>query len=155
MSKADDERQVFESFAIAARLEAESIESRKPPYPDISCRIGNVVRYFELTRAANQGIADEVGRLLAKARKTGESGVGRAQVYNDEATLRAAVARKAESSHETDGAPLDLVVYYDGVFHPAPEFEWIEQAVSELRAQYCGRWNAIWLYDHTTKRLLG
>jgi hypothetical protein len=69
--------------------------------------------------------------------------------------LRAAVARKAESSHETGGAPLDLIVYYDGLFHPVPQFEWIEEAAKELRAQYRDRWNAIWLYDHTKKRLLG
>jgi len=155
VSKADDERQVFQDFAVAAGLQPDAIQSEEPPYPDISCRIGGDVRYFELTRAANQGVANEVGGLFTKARKTGKSGVGRAQVYSDDAALRAAVARKAESSHETRGAPLDLIVYYDGVFHPVPQFEWIEATARELRAQYRNRWNAIWLYDHTKKRLLG
>jgi hypothetical protein len=85
VGKAAEEREVFEEFATVAGLAIDpgSIRSEAPPLPDISCRIGGDTRYFELTRAANQGIADEVGRLLVRGRKTGEGGVGRPQVHND------------------------------------------------------------------------
>jgi len=155
VGKADAEREVFGEFAAVAGLAIDhgSIRSEAPPLPDISCRIGGATRYFELTRAANQGIADEVGRLLVKGRKAGEGGVGRPQVYNDEKTLRAAVERKAAAKHETDGAPLDLIVYYDGVFHPVPSFDWVESAFRSLQAEYRHRWGTIWLYDRTTKQI--
>jgi hypothetical protein len=156
VSKADHEREVFLEFAHAAGLDVDrdSVQSEEPPRPDISCLVAGERRYFELTRAANQEIADEVGHLLTKARRTGETGAGEAHVYNDELTLRATVARKAASSHETGGAPLDLIVYYDGVFHPALSFESVESTFRELQAEYRGRWNAIWLYDRRTKQVL-
>jgi len=156
VGKAEEEREVFEEFAAVAGLaiDAGSIRSEKPPLPDISCHIGGDARYFELTRAANQGVADEVGRLLVKGRKTGEGGVGRPQVYNDEKTLRAAVEQKAAAKHETHGAPLDLIVYYDGMFHPVPSFDWVESTFRSLQAEYRHRWGAIWLYNRTSKQIL-
>jgi hypothetical protein len=157
VTKAEHEREVFLEFAAVVGLDVdpESARAEAPPRPDISCLVAGTRHYFELTRAANQEIANEVGHLLAKARRTGETGVGRAQAYNDEVSLRDAVARKAASNHETDGAPLDLIVYYDGVFHPVPSFEWVEATFRELQAEYRERWNAIWLYDRTTKCFLG
>jgi hypothetical protein len=156
VGKADEERQVFEEFATVAGLAIDpgSIRSEAPPLPDISCRIGGDTRYFELTRAANQGIADEVGHLLVKGRKTGKGGVGRPQVYNDAKTLRAAVERKAAAKHKTHGARLDLIVYYDGAFHPVPSFDWVESTFRSLQAEYRHRWGTLWLYDRTTKQIL-
>jgi hypothetical protein len=156
VTKADDERDVFREFAVVAGLDVDpdSIESQDPPLPDISCRIAGQIRYFELTRAANQDIANDVGGLLVKGRKTGEGGVGKAHVYGDRETLTAAVKRKATTTHETHGAPLDLLVYYDGWLVPIPEREVVEPVLKSLRAQYSGRWRTIWLYDRVNKWVL-
>jgi hypothetical protein len=156
VTKAKEERELFREFATAARLgvDPDSIRSEDPPLPDISCRIAGKVRYFELTRAANQDIADEVGRLWVQGRRTGETGAGRAHVYGDPQTLRGAVERKAAATHETRGVPLDLLVYYDPAFHPSPEPEWVESTFRELQAKYRDRWNAMWLYDRTDKWIL-
>ena len=156
VSKADDERAVFSEFAKAARLgvEPESVHSEEPPLADISCRLGGKVRYFELTRVASQSIANEVGRLRVKGRRTAGSGVSRPQVYSDEKALRAAVERKAAVRHETHGARLDLVVYYDPQLHPPPSFEWVEETLRCLQAEYRERWGQIWLYDSSSGQVL-
>jgi hypothetical protein len=156
MSKAQDEMNVFLQFAEAAgfAVEPASVRPQQPPFPDISCRIDGQLRYFELTRAADQAIADDVGRLIVEERRTGIGGVGEFHVYDDRATLRETVERKARKDHQTDGHPLDLLIYYDGVFNAVATFRHLEATFRELQAEYRQRWRGIWLYDSSSGRVL-
>jgi hypothetical protein len=156
VNKADHEVAVFREFVEVAGLpvDPDSIRPAESPWPDISCTIAGQVHYFELTRAADQGIADNMGGLIVKGRRTGEGGVVAAQAYDDRSILRVAVERKASATHETGGQPLSLLVYYDGVFHALGSFTFIESTFRALQAQYHGRWNAIWLYDRNKKEVL-
>jgi hypothetical protein len=156
MSKADHERNVFQEFVELARLpiDAGSIRSEEPPLPDISCSIAGQRRFFELTRAVDQGIANDMGCLFVNAHKTGVGGIVPAHSYDDCAILGEAVERKADVAHKTDGNPLDLLVYYDGVFHTLTSFDLIEPLFRALQAKYRTRWRAIWLYDRNRKTVL-
>jgi hypothetical protein len=157
MNKADDERRVFEEFAALAglRIDPASVRSEEPPLPDISCLIDGRRHYFELTRVADQPLADETGRLLTRARKTGDGGVGRFLSYDDRTILVDAVERKAATRYQTGGDPRSLLVYYDGVIHVLALLELVEPTFRDLQTKYRHHWTALWLYDRVGKRCLG
>jgi hypothetical protein len=73
LKKAAEERKVFRRFAKAAGLELlpRSVRSGTSPYPDISCRINGVRRYFEVTRMAHRSFANAVGHGLRQMKRTG------------------------------------------------------------------------------------
>jgi hypothetical protein len=156
VSKTDHEVTIFREFVELAGLpvDPDSIRPEQSPWPDISCTIAGQVHYFELTRAADQGFADDVGALFAKGRRTGEGHVSAAHSYDDHSILRMAIERKASATHETGGQPLSLLVYYDGVFHALNSFAFIESTFRALQIQYHERWHAIWLYDRNKKAVL-
>jgi hypothetical protein len=155
-SKSDHEIEVFLEFAEAAGLPVDraSVKSPDPPKPDVFCMVEGEPRYFELTRAADQGIADDVGKMLVKTAKTGEGLVGTPHWYDDKAIIREAVERKAAKAHETGGLRLDLLVYGDGVFHALGTLDHVRTTFAELQAQYAECWNALWLYDRSTRDVL-
>jgi hypothetical protein len=156
MSKAEHERAVFTEFVIVAGLDVPlaSIKSQEPPLPDIACTLAGAPHMFELTRVADQEIANDVGMLLTKASRTGEGGVGGAHSYDDKAILRRAVERKATARHVTQGAPLSLLAYYDGVFHELGSFDWVRATFEQLVEEYAARWHSMWLFDWPKKALL-
>jgi hypothetical protein len=83
------------------------------------------------------------------------AGVGNAHGYDDRAILRDAVEKKANKAHETHGHPLELLVYYDGVFHGGAQREIARGAFAELQEEFNGRWRRMWLYDAPSKEVLG
>jgi len=131
-----------------------SIQSHDPPEPDISCTVDGEKWFFELTRAADQEIADDVGRLLKQTARDGVGGAGDAHVYNDGQILKTAIEKKAAKHHETGGVPLHLLIYYDGVFHAIGRLSIVEPAFRKLSAEYRERWARIWLYERQSKQVL-
>ena len=68
LDKAKGERAIFRKFAAKSGLfiEPKSIRSRKPPRPDISCRVAQIPHYFEVTRMAHKGSANVIGHYLSE-----------------------------------------------------------------------------------------
>lgn len=147
-AKARNEISVFLRFVVRAAISTDvlSVKSLNPPYPDVSCVIGGVRRFFELTRMVHRGSANVIGNHLAELDKVGVSSPMPCDSYDDRSALRAAIQRKAHKVHETDGGPLALVVFIDGLFHPAGmPAEWARAILEEEGP--AGRWTEIWVYD--------
>ena len=156
MNKAEYERKVFSEFASAAGIDIEedSIQSENPPYPDISCRVNGETWYFELTRVADQGLANEMGHVFSTARKTGISPVGKAVSYSDKEAVLEAVAKKARINHKVNGCRFDLLLYSDGLYHPCVEITFVRSDLLMLEDEFKGKWNSIWLYDKPESKVL-
>lgn len=156
LNKQELERQVFLEFAEAAKVDVEqgSVKSEDPPIPDISCKIDGKTCYFELTRVADQAIANDIGHINKVSRKTGEAPCGKTSSYSDKEILETAVSKKAKIPHKTDGCRFDLLVYCDGYFHPRIQMDLVRESIKRLEKSYENRWNKIWLYDQTSKKIL-
>jgi hypothetical protein len=156
LDKETHEQMIFKDFVRAAGLHVllGSIHSKEPPLPDISCELDGQLHYFELTRASDQKIANDVGALLKNTYKTGTGGVGQAMSYDDREMLRTAIERKNNKTYKTNGAPIDLLVYYDGVTSPSPLPDLIDETFRSLQTESQTQWNKIWLYDWPNNRIL-
>jgi hypothetical protein len=152
----EHEQKVFSNFVNAAKLNVipDSIRPEEAPLPDISCHIDGHLHYFELTRVADQSIANEVGALLKETRRTGKGGVGHVTWYDDRQMLRKAITRKNDKKYETHGAPLDLLVYYDVTISPSPLPELIDSIFHSLQTEFHDQWNKIWLYDWSNNQVM-
>jgi hypothetical protein len=146
--KAKGERAIFRRFAGASGLSInlKSVRSRKPPRPDISCRLRETPFYFEITRMAHQGSANAMGHHLSELARKGTAPALAPEPYDDRAALREAIERKAAGKYQTDGRPIGLLVFIDGVFHPPHMPAPWARAVFEEKGPM-ERWNGIWLYD--------
>lgn len=147
--KAAEERKVFRRFALAAGLELapRSVRSRTSPYPDISCRISGVRRYFELTRMAHRSFANAVGHNLRETKRTGVPPPPQADIYDDRLALRETIARKAAKRYDDACSPLDLLIHIDGLFHPPRMRPDWAQAILREEGNRASRWDRLWLYD--------
>jgi hypothetical protein len=147
-NKAEGERAIFRRFAAKSGLDVKpkSIRSRKVPRPDISCRVGEKPLYFEITRMVHRGSANRVGRHLSELAQKGTATALTPDIYDDRAALRETIERKADKRYETEGRPIALLVFIDGVFHPPRMPVSWAKAVLEKEGPK-GRWNSIWLYD--------
>lgn len=146
--KAKGERSIFRRFAVVSGLNInlKSVRSRKPPRPDISCRLGETPFYFEITRMAYQGSANAMGHHLSQLARKGAAPALAPEPYDDRGALREAIKRKAAVKYETDDRPIGLLVFIDGVFHPPRMPAPLARAVFEENGP-SERWNGIWLYD--------
>lgn len=149
MTKSEYELQVFKAFADASGIgvEPDSARSERPPLPDIACRVKGETRYFELTRVADQNIADTIA-----AQATGKSGPV-AHSYSDQADVVDAVHRKADKEYQTDGCPLELLLYADAL-HPPVYLPVVEGVLGELAAEFGDKWHRIWLFDWRKKEVM-
>jgi hypothetical protein len=144
--KSKYEREVFQRFALAAELAVSSIESSAPPHPDISCRVAGVPHYFELTRMVHPGSADLMGDHLSQLERLGSAPPLPVDSYDDRMALRVTIERKANKTHQTGGWPFVLVIYIDGVYHPAGmPAAWAKSIFASEGPKR--HWSEIWLYD--------
>jgi hypothetical protein len=109
-AKAKHELQVFKEFTQVSRLSAspDSIETREPPRPDIWCMLGNKPYCFELGRI----LASEQPRLSLEALRSHPKPVNVDPLrfgFPERDMLRA----KLKKTYETNGFPIDLILYYD------------------------------------------
>ena len=94
----------------------------------------------------HKGSANRVGCLISELAQKGTAWAITPEFYDDRAALSETIKRKAAKTYETDGCPIGLLVYIDGVLHPPcmPEI-WAQAVVREEGPKW--RWNSIWLYD--------
>lgn len=156
MTKTDHELMVFKGFAEISGLDIDSgsIKSESPPLPDISCTVSGQKHFFELTRAVDQQIANDIGYVLSEGRKTGYTRNSKIHSYCDVEIITDAVTRKTAKQYETDRDKVDLLIYSDGIYHGRLNEAIIEEEVNKLREQYKDRWGTIWIYDHPKQKLL-
>jgi hypothetical protein len=134
------------ALLLAADLAVSSIESSAPPHPDISCSVAGVPHYFELTRMVHPRSANLMGNHLSRLDRLGSAPPLLADSYDDRMALRLTIERKADKAHQTDGRPFVLVIYIDGVYHPAGmPAPWAQSIFASEGPQR--HWSEIWLYD--------
>ncbi len=108
--KSDHERRVFLQFVKAANIhvEEDSVESRPEPEPDIRCIWAGESVYFELARLLDR----EAPKLRVRALK-----IAPQQVAVDPKRFglpeRDMLRTKLSKSYQTDGLPLELLLYFD------------------------------------------
>lgn len=155
MDKEAHQLAIFKLFveSIPLSVDPNSIQSLQPPMPDISCSINGQKHFFELTRGADQGIADDIGKL---ASSTNTTDVGEFRCFNDEHILVEAVEKKASKQYETNGCPVDLLVYFDGLFH-YPGYmatSELQPTLDSLQERFKNKWRHIWFYDYANNEHL-
>lgn len=146
------ERKVFAEFADVAGLNVDrgSLKSGVPPQPDIRFSVGGVERWAELVEITDQDLA----RNHIKSLKTGEITGG---FFSQRVPLERSIKSKSTKTYATNGAPLDLLAYYDKQF-PAigVEPDLIPQAMGQTAADMIasGVWSHVWVYDRWKRRIL-
>jgi hypothetical protein len=90
--------------------------------------------------------ANVMGHHLARLSRFGSATPLGLDSYDDRAALRETIERKAKKNPEKSRRPVGLLIYIDGVFHPAgmPSV-WARTILSSYGPQQ--RWTEIWLYD--------
>ncbi len=146
------ELEVFNAFAAVNKLRVDpgSVTNSKPPKPDIRCTINGEPRYFELGEVTDQPVA----RCTAEALKRKET-LG--TFYSHDEPFDYIVQKKGETKYETNGVPVELILYYRTQSPPPPpQFD-------ELSAKYMaslealvagGQFQSVWVYDFSKERIL-
>lgn len=150
--KAERERIIFQRFASAAGQRAEhgSINSERPPKPDISCIIEGVKHHFELGEITDQGLASRLAQALREMRITGG-------FFSQDKPLLSLISQKATKNYGDLEGPLDLVLYYDKQY-PPPEGGLTEFTLAKLEQHalemLAGAWSRIWIFDNWNQQIL-
>lgn len=151
-AKAQLECEVFRKFATVAALALDvgSVESRRPPEPDIRCSVGGNPRLIELVEITDPDLAARCAKARRERRPTGG-------FFSDDRPLACAVASKAEKTYETGGVPVFLLAYYDKQY-PTSEVdpEIIRRTIHGIAqgmVTFEG-WSGMWVFDTWTNRIL-
>ena len=145
------ELSVFSDFSAAAKLGVDpgTPKNEQPPLPDISCRIGGQPYLFELGEITDEALAGQIGRSL-RAGTDGEGGF-----LSEEEPLVRMIVKKAGSTYQTAGVPVDLLLHYDKQypFAPANYLELHEEEIASALVPN-GPFSRIWIYDGWNKTVL-
>ncbi|MBL0276901.1 MAG: hypothetical protein IPQ24_12540 [Anaeromyxobacter sp.] len=109
-SKKAHEREVFLEFSVAAGLGVapDSVQSPDEPKPDIMCGLDGVTTYFELGRILDSAFVEQ--RITAMRVAPAQVPLDITRVRLPERTM---LEQKLGKSYEVDGAPFELLLYYD------------------------------------------
>ncbi|HUY12895.1 MAG TPA: hypothetical protein VMX16_04585 [Terriglobia bacterium] len=137
----------FEKFASVAPLDVDprTIENRKPPEPDIRCRISGKEHYFELGEVTDKIIAQKASE--ATKRRQHISGGWFSQLP----PLWRIFKQKCSKIYLTSGRPLHLLLYY-AVGHQFPHTELLREEISKGHQRIVSElqkspFSSVWLYD--------
>jgi len=137
--KADRERTIFARFASAAGLDLDSatIESRKPPAPDISCAtsFGESVA-FELAELCSSEIAKAVGDDLKR---------GGSDTFTWTADPTRAILLKKLRKTYASFAPVHLLCYADG-FLVTTDHAVLDEMREVIVVEGLGPFRSIWFH---------
>jgi hypothetical protein len=153
--KRREERTMFRQFVAAGglNLQEKSLRSLAPPRPDISCRIDGDSSYFEITRMRHPRSANQMGRHLSEIKRAIPSRPPAPDTYDDRAALRDAIARKSTKAYATGDRRLGLLVWADGVYHPAGmPASWARSILADIGPG--SRWSQIWVFDRPGNRVV-
>jgi hypothetical protein len=152
MPKDEWERKIFHDFAVAAqlRVDAESVSSASPPYPDIRFTVAGRERWAELVEITDEDLASN----HMKSIKTGAITGG---CFSQRVPLERSIRLKAEKTYATNGSRLDLVAYYDKQF-PAVSVEpdLIPRTFGPVAVEMIasGHWTRVWVYDRWSNAIV-
>lgn len=142
------ERLMFGGFAAQCGLEVDhaSITSCSPPLPDIRCAIDGTPYFFELAEVVPQ---EQAQALATKGVYT--TGFPDPKNKGPKA-MEAIIRQKQTKAYETDGAPVDLLLYFNKDFPMYLPDETsgddtttaIDNAISECKQH--GPFARIWTY---------
>jgi len=109
-TKEQHEVDVFQEFALRASLNIDhsGVRSREPPEPDIWCTGLNGDQYFELGRLLD----NEMQKTKIDLFRNAPNPVSGSD-YNVKLPEREMLKQKISKTYQTDGLPVDLVLYYD------------------------------------------
>jgi hypothetical protein len=145
------ELRAFLGFVRASTLaiDPDSAVCLDPPCPDISCRLNSTPYFFELGEVTDEGLARRYSESLRTGRITGGW-------FSQDKPLKSMITSKAQKTYQTDGVPVDLLLYY---WKQAPYYPDISQVLAEFRGAtdyilQSGPFSRIWLYEHP-KTVLG
>jgi len=117
-----------------------------PPYPDIGCRLRSSPYFFELGEITDEGLARRYSDSLRTGRITGGW-------FSQAEPLTSILTSKAQKTYETDGAPVDLLVYYWKQAPFDPEVQRVLSALGPVLGQMLSSrpFSRVWVYDHGTE----
>ncbi len=148
LSQSELEKKVFEKFIKSIGINVVSIQSCKPPKPDIFCEAEFGKLYFELT--------DNTSQQMQKSAHTKDEAVRNAAFWFN--PFPAEYKQKFEKHYETNSIECELVIYFG--IHPVAELgphfdtrlqdniEWIRQHIQQ------SQFSRVWIYDYHQDRVL-
>jgi len=145
------ERSAFLGFIEAAKVKVDpdSAANEEPLLPDISCKIEGAPYFFELGEITDENLAKDISTSL----RDGIDGEG--GFFSEEQPLIRIVRKKKSKTYQTNGAPMDLVLYYDKQFQIAPaEYLKLYKADIDACVTPDGAFSRIWIYSSWTKSIL-
>jgi hypothetical protein len=142
------ELSTFVEFAKSAHLPVEAPENAKSPRPDILCQIGGEEHWFELGRITDTDLARTISIPWPKD-PTPFS-------FAQKEPLLRIIEKKAAAHYETNGRPVDLVLYFEQQppDRTALERHLRESADSLNKLRQSGLFSRIWIYDKWSKSVL-
>ncbi len=102
-----EELEVFNAFAAVAEVDVDSgsAVNARSPEPDIRCAIKGELHYFELGEITDRSVA----RCTADALKYDEP---RGTAFSQNEPFAYIIGQKRTKTYATNGAPVDLMLYY-------------------------------------------
>jgi hypothetical protein len=145
------EMKVFKEFISASALSVDpgTAKNEKPPIPDIRCTIDGTPYMFELGEITDEELAEKIA-VCERTQTDGEGGF-----FSEEGPLVRMILKKAQSTYQTGGVLLDLVLHYDRQYPFAP-VEYLDRHEAEISTAMTpkGPFSRIWIYDSWEKRIL-
>jgi len=99
------EIELFLNFTAACAYNVSSLKSCLPPEPDLLCAFDGGERYFELACVVDERLTHKItGKDPAKRKSF---------IFSQRSPLSHVIAQKAQKYYETNGKPVDLLLYFD------------------------------------------
>ncbi len=147
-----EEVEVFDAFTVASGIAVDphSRVNAPAPEPDIRCTTAGVLQYFELGEITDQPVA----RTLADALKYDEP---RGTSFSQTEPFTYIIAKKGTKTYTTNGAPVDLVLYYRTQHAPWASYfaDMLASSMAELDALTTGGpFQRVWVFDFNKATIL-
>ncbi len=148
-----EELEVFNDFATHvpdAHIDSGSGINATRPQPDIRCTVASILLYFELGEITDQRVA----RSRTDAIKHMEP---RGCAYSQEDPFEYIIKKKCTRSYQTNGSPVELLLYYRKQSPPLPcDLEkMLKNAATDLLTLVSnGPFQRVWIYNFWNKHLL-
>src|SRR5665213_3386201 len=147
-----EEREVFDAFAAAARIAVDpnSRANAPIPEPDIRCTITGALHYFELGEITGQPVA----RVAADSLRYDEP---RGTAFSQTEPFAYIIGKKRTRTYVTNGAPVELVLYYRTQHAPWPaDFaDLLANSMTDLDALVIGGpFQCVWRFDFVKSTVL-
>ncbi len=124
-------------------------ENKNPPFPDVRIVINGEPHLFELAEVADQALA----RSTSEAAKMGSSGC--VWFEHDHTLIIRRLREKCTNSYQSDGSPVDLILYFDWHHAPPLPCTFDERDEAEIcRLILESDFSAVWIYDNRSVRIL-